>query len=208
MIESPDGRGRAIRRIGVYCGSSAGRGERLRAAAAQVGGLLAREGIGLVYGGGGIGLMGAVADAVLGAGGSVTGVIPRFLEDKELGHRGVQEMHVVATMHERKLKMIELADAFIALPGGFGTLEELFEVLAWSQLQLHAKPVGVLNVDGFYDGLIACLDGMVGARLLRPVDRARLVVEAEPAPLLEAMAAWRAPEIPKWDDPEFWHERV
>jgi uncharacterized protein (TIGR00730 family) len=152
--------------------------------------------------------MGALADAALAAGGQVTGVIPRFLQDKELGHRGVTSMEVVATMHERKLRMIELADAFIALPGGFGTLEELFEVLAWSQLQLHAKPVGLLNVAGFYDGLVACLDGMVAARLLRGEDRARLVVAGDPVGLLAAMRSWTAPTTAKWEDPEFWDERI
>jgi uncharacterized protein (TIGR00730 family) len=152
--------------------------------------------------------MGALADAALAAGGQVTGVIPRFLQDKELGHPRVQDMLVVATMHERKLRMIELADAFVALPGGFGTLEELFEVLAWSQLQLHAKPVGLLNVSGFYDGLVACLDEMVEARLLRGEDRGRLVVAGDPVDLLAQIRSWRAPTTAKWEDPEFWEERI
>lgn len=195
-------------RICVYCGSSSGRSAAFSEAAAHLGALLARRGIELVYGGGGIGLMGAVADAVLAAGGRVVGVIPSFLEDKELGHKGAHEMHVVATMHDRKMKMMELADGFVAMPGGFGTLEELFEVLAWSQLELHAKPVGLLNVDGFYDGLVSCLDHMVGQRLLRGKDRDRLVHGDSPEALLEAMAAWQPPSEPKWEDPEFWDERI
>lgn len=152
--------------------------------------------------------MGAVADGVLAGGGRVTGVIPQFLEDKELGHKGVQTMHVVETMHERKLKMMELADAFVTLPGGFGTLEELFEVLAWSQLQLHAKPVGVLNWGGYYDGLLACLERMVEERLLRGKDRERMMDAADGAGLLAQLEAWEAPSEAKWEDPEFWDERI
>ena len=197
-----------ISSVCVYCGSSSGSDGKYVRAAQALGRCLASGGMRLVYGGGGIGLMGAVADAVMDSGGAVTGVIPEFLEDKELGHPGVQEMHVVATMHERKLKMIELSDAFVAMPGGFGTMEELFEVLAWSQLELHAKPVGLLNVDGFYDGLLRCLDHMVGEKLLRQKDRDRLVAERAAEPLLGAMAQWSPPSEPKWEDPEFWDERV
>lgn len=196
---------RPIRRVCVYCGSSGGG---FVARAREFGGLLAARGIELVYGGGGVGLMGAVADGVLAGGGRVTGVIPQFLEDKELGHKGVQTMHVVETMHERKLKMMELADAFVTLPGGFGTLEELFEVLAWSQLQLHAKPVGVLNWGGYYDGLLACLERMVEERLLRGKDRERMMDAADGAGLLAQLEAWEAPSEAKWEDPEFWDERI
>ncbi len=192
-----------IERVCVYCGSSSGDRPAYAGAARDVGRLLVSRGIDLIYGGGGVGLMGAVADSVLAGGGHVTGVIPTFLEAKELAHRGVSELHVVETMHERKLKMMELADAFIALPGGFGTLEELFEVLAWSQLQLHSKPVGLLNVSGFYDGLLGCVDHMVGEALLRGKDRGRLMHDDEPERLLEKMAVWRAPAEAKWEDPDF-----
>lgn len=183
-----------FRALAVYCGSSAGRDPRWAGLARAVGTLLARRGIRLVYGGGGVGMMGALADAALAAGGEVTGVIPHFLNTRELKHEGVTDMRVVETMHERKMLMVDLAEGFIALPGGFGTLDELFEVLTWSQLGIHSRPAGVLNAGGYFDGLLTCLDGMVAQEFLRAEDRARLTAAADPEALLTAMECWQAPE--------------
>jgi len=183
-----------FRSLAVYCGSSAGNDPRWARLARATGTLLAKRGIRLVYGGGGVGLMGALADAALAAGGEVTGVIPHFLNTRELQHAGVADMRVVDTMHERKLLMVELAEGFMALPGGFGTLDELFEVLTWSQLGLHERPAGLLNAGGYFDGLLTCLDSMTGHGFLRAEDRARLVAAPEPEALLAAMTQWRAPE--------------
>ncbi len=163
-------------RICVFCGSNLGRRPAYAAAARHLGALLARNGVGLVYGGGRVGLMGALADAALAAGGEVIGVIPRFLLDKEVGHRGVTDLRVVDTMHERKYLMASLADAFVALPGGLGTWEEFCEILTWGQLGLHAKPCVLVDVDGFYRPLIAQLDHATAEGLLRPEDRARVSV--------------------------------
>jgi uncharacterized protein (TIGR00730 family) len=179
--------------LAVYCGSSAGNEARFARLAYEAGGLMARRGIRLVYGGGGVGMMGAVANGVLEQGGEVTGVIPRFLNTRELKHAGVADMRVVETMHERKMLMVDLAEGFIALPGGFGTLDELFEVLTWSQLDIHQRPAGILNAGGFYDGLLNCLDGMVARGFLRAEDRARLVAAPDMESLLAGMEAWSAP---------------
>ena len=160
--------------------------------------MLAERGIRLVYGGGGVGLMGAVADGALAAGGQVTGVIPVFLNTRELKHPDVPDMRVVTTMHERKMLMVDLSGGFIALPGGFGTLDELFEVLTWSQLAIHACPIGVLNADGYFDGILTCLDGMVTRGFLRQEDRSRLVSAGDIQSLLGAMEQWRAPEALKF----------
>ncbi len=195
-----------IQSLAVYCGSSTGADSRFVEMASALGAVMAEREVRLVYGGGGVGLMGAVADAVLAGGGEVMGVIPQFLQDKELGHKGVTEMVVVETMHERKTAMMEYSDAFIALPGGYGTLEELFEVLAWSQLQLHAKPVGVMNVGGYYDGLLTCLDRMVSDGLLRQAERERLIACPSAEGAMDALAAWSPPKLAKWEDPEFWTE--
>ncbi len=146
------------RAVAVFCAAAEGTRPEYRSAAEELGRQLAQQGIGLIYGGADVGLMGAVADAALAGGGRVVGVIPHVLVDKEIAHKGVQELHVVDTMHTRKRLMGDLADAFIVLPGGFGTLEELFEVLAWQTLKLHAKPVVLLNVAGFYDSMLAFLD--------------------------------------------------
>lgn len=159
---------RADRRICVYCGSRDGADPRYREAAEALGAALAYSGLGLIYGGARVGLMGALADAALAAGAPVTGVMPRGLVDRELAHHGLNELRVVETMHQRKLAMIEAADGFIAMPGGFGTLEELFEVLTWRQIGWHDKPAGLLDIGGFYQPLIACLahmseQGFVGA---------------------------------------------
>ncbi len=171
----------------MFCGSSAGRRPAYREAARTVGRALARRGCRLVYGGARVGLMGALADAALEAGGEVLGVIPEHLLAKELGHPGVGELEVVADMHQRKARMAALADAFVALPGGIGTLEELFEVLTWAQLGLHGKPVGLLDVGGFYDGLRGFLQTVVAEGFLRPAAVADLVVRCDPEELLDEL---------------------
>ncbi len=189
-----------MRRICVYCGSSPGARPGYRQAAEELGRVLAGRGIGLVYGGGNVGLMGAVADAALAAGGQVTGVIPRALEAREVAHTGLDDLRVVGSMHERKALMADLADAFVALPGGVGTLEELVEVMTWTQLGVHAKPCGLLDVEGFYDHLLAFLDHAVQERFLRAEHRALLVHAGSAPELLDAFAAWEPPGLDKWID--------
>ncbi len=173
-----------LRRVCVFCGSNPGVRPAYGEAAAAVAGALADRGIGLVYGGGAVGLMGRVADAMLARGGEVIGVIPQRLVDREIGHRGVTELRVVETMHERKALMAELSDGFVALPGGIGTLEELFEVWTWSYLGLHDKPIGLLAAGGFWDPLVGFLDGLVGHGFLRPEARAKVRVVGAAAELL------------------------
>jgi uncharacterized protein (TIGR00730 family) len=187
-----------IERVCVYCASSPGHDPAIQAATRALGQLLAAEGLGLVYGGGSGGLMGLVADAVMQAGGTVTGVIPRGLFPREIPHRGLTELVEVDSMHQRKTKMFELADAFVALPGGFGTLEELAEVTTWAQLGIHQKPIGVLNVSGYYDSLLAFLDRGVREGLLRADNRALLVERDEPAALLQALRAYVPKPRPQW----------
>jgi uncharacterized protein (TIGR00730 family) len=182
-----------VGRVAVYTGSSPGLSPAYRAAAEAVGTHLAREGVGIVYGGGHVGLMGAVADAALDAGGDVAGVIPQALVDAELAHPRLTTLEVVPDMHARKLRMSELADAFVALPGGPGTLEELFESWTWLQLGFHAKPVAIYDVDGFWAPLLAMLDGMVGAGFVRAEFRDTLIVVRTPEELLSAFAAWQPP---------------
>jgi uncharacterized protein (TIGR00730 family) len=174
-----------MKRICVYCGSRFGSLPAYREAAEGFARLLAGRGIGIVYGGGNVGLMGAVADAALEAGGEVIGVIPQALMDREVGHRGVTELRVVGSMHERKMLMAELSDAFVALPGGIGTLEEIIEVYTWDHLGIHRKPLGLLDVDGYWDPLAALLDRMVGTGFLRATQRDRLVVSPAAETLLE-----------------------
>lgn len=187
-----------LRRICVYCGSNAGINPLHRSAAYALGAFLAENGFGVVYGGGNVGLMGAVADGALSQKGEVIGVIPQSLMEKELGHGGVTELHVVRSMHERKQLMVDLSDGFIALPGGFGTMDEMFETLTWLQLSFHEKPVGLLNVDGFFDGLITFIGHMSGEGFLKPEHAACLLVETAPAALLSRMGAFRPPELGKW----------
>ncbi len=187
-------------RICVYCGSSSGRNPRHEAAARAMGQALARRGIGLVNGGGQVGLMGAVANGALEAGGEAIGVIPRALMDRELGHRGMTALRVVEDMHERKALMAELSDGFVALPGGIGTLEELFEAWTWAGLGIHAKPVGVLDVDGYWDPLIAMVDRMVGEGFLPTHLRDALLVAQEPDALIDALLAYR-PRASRWPAP-------
>lgn len=180
---------RSLQRICVFCGASHGASAQYPGDAFRLGKALAHAGIGLVYGGGRAGLMGAVADACLGAGGHVTGVITKLLESKELGHTGIQELHVVETMHERKMMMATLSDAFIALPGGLGTLDELFEILAWVQLGIHSKPVGLMNTDGYYDSLMVFLDHVEKQKFLRLNHRNTVVFEKDVDRLLAGLAA-------------------
>ena len=166
-----------------------------------MGRVLAERGLTLVYGGGRVGLMGAIADSVLRHGGRAIGIIPDFLVEREVEHRGLTELHVVKSMHERKLLMADLAEGFVAMPGGYGTLEELFEVLTWGQLGLHQKPVALLNVQGFYDHLLQALNHMVAEGLLRPENRRQLLHHPAPAALLDQMAAWQPIPVEKWLTP-------
>jgi uncharacterized protein (TIGR00730 family) len=186
-------------RLCVFCGASPGRDPAYAALARAVGRGLAERGIGLVYGGGRIGLMGAVADGALDAGGDVIGVIPSRLVERELAHRGVTDLRVVETLHARKATMAELSDGFIALPGGFGTLEELMEVVSWAQLDLHTKPIGLLGPAGYWDGLLAWLDRVVAEGFITPRHRALVSVDPDLAALLARFATWTAPG-PRWAD--------
>jgi hypothetical protein len=187
-----------MNRLCVFCGSSSGRDPAYVGAAAELGTLLAKRRIGVVYGGAGIGLMGAVADAARAAGGEVIWVIPRALVELEVAHVGLADLRVVTSMHERKALMAELADGFVALPGGIGTLEELFEVWTWGQLGSHRKPCALLNVAGFYDRLLGFLDFVVDEAFLRPIHRGMLTVAETPERLLEKLKDYRAPPETRW----------
>jgi uncharacterized protein (TIGR00730 family) len=178
-----------LRRIAVFCGASAGGSPLYQEAARAVGRSLARRGIGLVYGGGHVGLMGVLADACLSAGGTVIGVIPQALADKEVAHTGLTELRVVDSMHERKAMMAELCDAFMALPGGYGTWDELFEALTWSQLEIHFKTCGLLNVNGYYDSMIAMVDHAVAAGFIRQTHRDLLLADTDFERLLDRLQA-------------------
>ncbi|MEM9653785.1 MAG: TIGR00730 family Rossman fold protein [Actinomycetota bacterium] len=194
------GPGRTIGSICVYCASSTGSNPAITAAATDLGRLLAAESIELVYGGGAVGLMGLLADTVMAEGGTVTGVIPSALMPREVAHRGITSLIEVDTMHRRKAEMIDRSDGFIALPGGFGTLEELTEVLTWAQLGIHDKPIGLLNVDGFYDHFLQLLDRCIDDRLLKDTNRQLLIDRPTPAELLTALRTDRTPFEPKWLD--------
>lgn len=183
--------------ITVFCGSSTGNEAQFKEQAYQLGKTLAIHNIGLIYGGAGIGLMGAVANGTLEHGGTVTGVLPRFLQNKEIAHAGLTELILVDTMHERKQKMNELSDGVIALPGGYGTLEELFEMLTWAQLSLHEKPIGILNIDGFYDELVAMIDKMVQKGFLRQEYKEMIIVSTDIEQLIHAMQHYQVP-AEKW----------
>lgn len=178
-----------MRRLAVYCGSRFGADPRFNEAARALGHTLATRGIGVVYGGGKLGLMGTVADAALAAGGEVIGVIPEALREAEVAHRGCSELHIVPGMHERKALMTDLADGFVTIPGGIGTMDELFEALSWQLLGYHKKPVGLLNVAGYYDDLIAFVDTMTRTEFLRPQHRANLISGDDIIDLLERLAA-------------------
>ena len=187
-----------MRRLCVFCGSSVGNQSAYAEAAQAMGALLAARGIGLVYGGGHVGLMGVLADAVMASGGEVIGVIPQTLADREIAHSGITELRVVDSMHSRKAMMAELSDAFIAMPGGVGTFEEFFEVVTWTQLGLHRKPCGLLNVNAFYTPLAAFIDQAVSEGFIRPVHRAGIVVDSDPERLLDTLSTIQLPDVPKW----------
>lgn len=187
-----------IKSIAVYCASSKGFDTIWGEEAKRTGVLLAQRNITIVYGGGIVGLMGDVANGALSQGGKVIGVIPHFLNSKEIGHVGITELITVETMHERKMKMNELCEAAIALPGGFGTMEELFEMITWAQLGLHRKPIGLLNINGFYDHLIAFIDNMEATGLLRKENKDMLLVANTIEELLQKMENYTPPNVPKW----------
>jgi uncharacterized protein (TIGR00730 family) len=191
-----------IKRVCVFCGSNNGVKKVYSESAQALGNLLAQEGIALVYGGGSVGLMGQLADSVLMAGGEVIGVIPHALWAREIGHRGLTDLRIVETMHERKSMMADLSDAFIALPGGLGTLEEIFEIWTWSQLGLHAKPVGFLDIDGYWNGLMSFLDRAVKEEFVRPLHRGIALMESDPAALLRRFDTWKPPRVEKWITPD------
>jgi len=192
----------SLRRLAVFCGSSMGNDPRLTGAAGDLAALLARTGIGIVYGGASCGLMGLIADQALAAGAEVIGVLPRSLQDRELAHRGLTRLHIVETMHERKALMADLADGFIALPGGFGTLDEFCEVLTWAQLGIHTKPCGLLNVAGYFDPFLAQVERAEASGLTRAAHRALILDAAEPNALLARMRSFR-PSVAgsKWAEP-------
>ena len=187
-----------MKRICVFCGSSSGENKRYRAMAAELGRTLAARGLGLVFGGGRVGLMGAIADAVLAAGGEAIGVIPEDLKKKELAHTGLRDLRVVGSMHERKALMERLSDGFIAMPGGFGTLDEFCEILTWAQLGLHRKPCGILNVNGYFDAFLRFVDHSVSQGFIRKEHRGLLLEAEDPSKLLDLLAKRRPPPVKKW----------
>jgi uncharacterized protein (TIGR00730 family) len=189
-----------MNRVCLFAGSSAGVRPEYGAAARELGRVLATRGMSLVYGGARVGLMGAVADAVLAGGGHVTGVIPRALVEKEVAHSGLTDLRVVTSMHERKALMADLSDAFIALPGGWGTLDEFFEILTWAQLGIHHKPCGLLNVSGYFDRLLSFLDHTTGEGFVRREHQSMISVSDAPATLLDALVAYEPPHVEKWFD--------
>ncbi len=187
-----------IQSLAIFCGSSQGNNPRFTLIAQELGKYLALNQIKMIYGGAHVGLMGKVADSCLHNNGHVVGVIPRFLSQKEIVHEGLTEIIETKSMHERKALMDELADGFIAIPGGFGTLDELFEILTWAQLGLHTKPIGILNVDNFYTPLLNMLETMEINQLLKPIHKNMLLVSETKEELLKKMQAYQAPELPKW----------
>jgi uncharacterized protein (TIGR00730 family) len=182
----------------IFCGSSPGARPQYTEATEDLGGLLVEHGITLVYGGASVGLMGRLADTVLSEGGEAIGVMPRALVEREIAHLGLTDLHVVDSMHERKALMAAMSDAFIAMPGGFGTYEEFFEAVTWTQLGVHKKPCGLLNVAGFFDPVIEFLDRAVREEFIRPQHRAAIVVDPDPAVLLDALEHLALPDVPKW----------
>ncbi|KJH69494.1 LOG family protein [Aliterella atlantica] len=190
-----------MKSVCVFCGSSMGLKPTYQLAAQAMGKVLAQQGIELVYGGGNVGLMGEIADAVLAAGGKVTGVMPKSLVAKEIAHTGLTKLHIVKSMHERKALMSDLSDAFVALPGGYGTLDEFCEMLTWTQLGLQQKPCGLLNVDGYYDNLIAMFDRAVSEQFLRQENRQLVLEERDPVRLLDLLANYQPIVVQKWIEP-------
>jgi uncharacterized protein (TIGR00730 family) len=202
-LENTAARGKAdllmtIKRVCVFCGSSLGARPTYAAAAAALAQSLVARGITIVYGGGNVGLMGILADTARAAGGEVVGVIPRGLVAKEVAHTGLADLRVVESMHERKALMAELSDAFIAMPGGYGTFEEFCEILTWTQLGLHRKPCGILNVEGYYDHLLQMFDHAVAEQFVKPVHREMFIAHAEPQALVERLLTHRVPAVDKW----------
>ena len=189
-----------LRSVTVYCGSTAGADPAYAEGTRALARLLVASDIRIVYGGGALGLMGILADTAMEAGGEVVGIMPQALIDREIAHRALKDLRVVGSMHERKALMADLADAFVALPGGLGTLDELFEILTWAQLGLHSKPIGLLEVGGYFTPLLAFLDGAVDARFLAPGHRAMLLVANDPTALLAAFRAYQPPTPFKWLD--------
>jgi uncharacterized protein (TIGR00730 family) len=187
-----------MRRVCVFCGSNVGAHPAYADAAEAMGALLARRQVGIVYGGGNVGLMGVLANAALAAGGEVIGVVPQALADREIAHAGLTQLHVVDSMHTRKAMMADLSDAFVAMPGGVGTFEEFFEAVTWTQLGLHRKPCGLLNVNAFYSPLAAFIDLAVSEGFIKPVHRAAIVVDDDAERLLDTLATLRLPDVPKW----------
>ena len=187
-----------MKKFCVFCGSSTGMSPAYSRAAQDLGVSLVDHGLGLVYGGGNVGLMGVVADAVLGRGGEAIGVIPQALVDKELAHRGLTDLRIVHSMHDRKALMAELADGFIALPGGYGTLEEFCEIITWTQLGLHDKPFGLLNVERFYDPFLQQIEHAITEGFIRNDNRSLILVGNEPGPLVEHLLQFKPPAVPKW----------
>lgn len=187
-----------MKSVCVYCGSSLGNSPSFREAAVELGQELAHRKLTLVYGGASIGIMGVIADTVLENGGKVIGVIPKILAKKEVAHHGLTELEIVHSMHDRKARMAELSDAFIALPGGLGTLEELFEILTWAQLGLHQKPCALLNVKHYYDNLIRFLDHSVEQQFVKPVHRAMLLIDDNPKTIIDKLLAYQAPLVERW----------
>lgn len=189
-----------MKRIAVFCGSSSGNNNIYKEHALELGKALAGKSIELVFGGGKVGLMGVLADAALEAGGSVVGVIPGFLNIKEVAHKGVSELITVSSMHERKALIYDMSDGFIALPGGFGTLDELFETLTWGQLGLHRKPVGIFNINGYFSDVLQAINSMVREGFLKEINRDMVMESDRIGELLERMETYRAPSVPKWID--------
>lgn len=189
-----------MRRICIFCGANRGINPLYARSAQEMGSALASRGLGLVYGGGHVGLMGILAETVLAAGEEVIGVIPKALVEKEVAFNELKDLRVVASMHERKALMADLADAFIALPGGFGTLEEICEMLTWAQLGLHRKPCGLLNVAGYYDHLLTLFDHMVSEQYLHPTTRSLVLEDQDPDSLLDRLAGYQAPTLEQWID--------
>lgn len=188
----------AIRRLAIFCGSNPGVRPDYVDAARSLGRLLAQRGIGVVYGGSNVGLMAALADAMQGERGDIIGVIPRMLVEREVANTALSDLRIVDSMHQRKAMMVELADGFIALPGGIGTLEEFFETWTWAQLGMHAKPCGLLNVAGYFDPLLEFLDHAVAERFVRDVHRSMVVVESDPTALLARFESYEPPRVVKW----------
>lgn len=187
-----------MKRLAVYCGSSYGASDKYKEGAIQLGKVLEKRGITLVYGGASVGIMGEIANTVLKEGGEVIGVIPRLLEDREISHRNLTELIIVDSMHERKAKMAELADGFIALPGGPGTLEEFFEVFTWAQLGLHQKPCGLFNINHYYDPLVTLFNHMADQQFLQEKYRSMAVVESDPDRLIEQFYSYEPPTVKTW----------